>query len=149
MNFSEISTDELLIHDYTINGITTPVRADIFGKLLRESGYPEQKTNFIIDGFTKGFSIHYEGPKDVAWFLNNLPLKCGTVADLWIKIIKEVKLGSFAGPFPVVPFDNFMQSPAGLVMKQNGDTCLVFHLSYPRNHKTHKFVNAFMPPTRV
>ena len=57
----------------------------------------------------------------------NLPLK-----GLWNKVMKEVKLGRYAGPFKEenIPFLNFIQSPIGLVPKAGGQTRLIFHLSY-------------------
>ena len=54
--------------------------------------------------------------------------------------MKEVKLKRFAGPFESSPFEDFIQSPVGLVPKDNGkDTRLIFHLSYPRTGKIHQF----------
>ena len=47
--------------------------------------------------------------------------------------MKEVKLGRYAGLFKEPPFDNFIQSPVGLVPKSNGDTRLIFHLSFPKS----------------
>ena len=44
----------------------------------------------------------------------------------------EVVEKRFAGPFDVVPYEHFIQSPIGLVPKSNGDSRLIFHLSYPR-----------------
>ena len=45
--------------------------------------------------------------------------------------MKEVKLGRYAGPFKdKPPFENFIQSPIGLVPKAGGKTRLIFHLSY-------------------
>ena len=55
----------------------------------------------------------------------------GDKHDLWEKIMKEIKLKRYAGPFDEVPFDNFIQSPIGLVQKDGGrQTRLIFHLSY-------------------
>ena len=45
--------------------------------------------------------------------------------------MKEVKLKCVAGPFNQIPFNNFIQSPIGLVPKAGGDqTRLISHLSY-------------------
>ena len=44
--------------------------------------------------------------------------------------MKEVKEERYAGPFEDIPFDNFVQSPIGLVPKQGNKTRLIFHLSY-------------------
>ena len=50
----------------------------------------------------------------------------------------------YAGPFQNIPFDNYIQSPIGLVPKHGGkDTRLIFHLSYPRGKGTS--VNANTP----
>ena len=50
--------------------------------------------------------------------------------------MKEVKLKWYAGPFESIPAqfeDDYIQSPIGLVPKDNGkDLRLIFHLSYPR-----------------
>ena len=45
----------------------------------------------------------------------------------------------YAGPFKEIPFQNFVQSPIGLVPKDGGhDTHLIIHLSYPVNSQTPK-----------
>ena len=61
---------------------------------------------------------------------DNIPFTVGDRFELWSKIMEEVKLGRFAGPFESVPFKNFVQSPVGLVPKHGGKTRLIFHLSY-------------------
>ena len=58
----------------------------------------------------------------------------GTKTELWNKVMKEVKEKRYAGPFDKIPFENYIQSPIGLVPKDNGRaTRLIFHLSYPRS----------------
>ena len=48
--------------------------------------------------------------------------------------MKEVKLKRFAGPFAEIPYDTYIQSPVGLVPKNDGkDTRLIFHLSHLHN----------------
>ena len=55
----------------------------------------------------------------------------GNLQILWDKLVKEVRLGRVAGPFDQIPFEHFIQSPIGLVPKDNGkQTRLIFHLSY-------------------
>ena len=87
---------------------------------------------FLINGFTTGFSLEYEGPINRQDRLKNLPFSVRNHSILWEKIMKEVKLGRFAGPYKNIPFENYVQSPIGLVPKgQDGkDTQLIFHLSY-------------------
>ena len=75
----------------------------------------------------------------------NLKFRVGNPTILWNKIMKEVKLKRYAGPFSEVPYQYFIQSPVGLVDKDHGrDTHLIFHLSYPRNDKKQS-VNANTP----
>ena len=45
-----------------------------FGQLLREAKYDANETKFIEDGFTKGFEIGYEGPRNRRKRARNLPL---------------------------------------------------------------------------
>ena len=107
-------------------------------KLLQASHYDSEKTKFLIDGFQKGFGIGYEGPENRRDTAKNLPLgEIGTKTDLWNKVMKEVKLSRYAGPFTLeeLPFKNFIQSPIGLVPKAGGQTRLIFHLSYNFNNR--------------
>lgn len=41
-------------------------------RLLKQSDYDPDKTEFLIDGFTNGFKLGYNGPKDVRITSNNL-----------------------------------------------------------------------------
>ena len=59
------------------------------------------------------------------------------------KMMKEVKLGRVVGPFEEIPFDTYIQSPVGLVTKQNGDLRMVFHLSY--DFEDNKSINHYTP----
>ena len=83
-----------------------------------------------MEGFKKGFSLQYEGTRDRADTSDNLPLRVGNKTILWNKLMKEVKTKRVAGPFEQVPYDQFIQSPIGLVPKDGGKTRLIFHLSY-------------------
>ena len=60
--------------------------------------------------------------------------------------MKEAKLRRYVGPYlkNQIPFENFIQSPIGLVPKDGGkDVRLIFHLSYPKNGDS---VNSNTPP---
>ena len=60
--------------------------------------------------------------------------------------MKEVKLKRVAGPYSKIPFENFVQSPIGLVPKAGGKTHLIFHLSFNFGNMEHeKSVNYHMP----
>ena len=57
-----------------------------------------------MDSFTNGFDIGYRGPiKGVRRFAPNLKLRVGSKTILWNKMMKEVKLGCFAGPYEYSP----------------------------------------------
>ena len=75
----------------------------------------------------------------------NLKFHIGNENILWNKVMKEVKLKRYAGPFRHPPFENFIQSPIGLVPKDGGKNArLIFHLSYPRDG-SNTSVNANTP----
>ena len=121
-----------------------PVNAEVFKCLLQEANYPQKKINFLYSGFTKGFSLGYQGDETVQLYSPNLRLSVGSPCILWNKVIKEVRAGRIAGPFKEVPFKYFIQSPIGLVLKDGGlETHLIFHLSYPKGGSTS--VNANIP----
>ena len=117
-----------------LQSVKTPVNVEVLHKLLKESHYDENETSFLIDGFTNGFPIGYQGPENVKITSPNLKFReVGNTTMLWNKVMKEVKVGRYAGPFESIPFDNYIQSPIGLVPKDHGkDARLIFHLSYPR-----------------
>ena len=128
----------------------TPVNIEVYEKLLKDSKYDKAKTEYLVSSFRNGFSLEYQGPKKVNIKSPNLKLRVGDEVTLWNKVMKEVKLKSYAGPFDEdhIPFKHFIQSPIGLVPKDNGkDTRLIFHLSYPRNGKNgpKQSVNANTP----
>ena len=119
---------------------------DELKELLIEANHDKDKTAYLIEGFTNGFSIGYEGPTDRQDESDNLPLNdLGTKTNLWNKVMKEVQQKRYAGPYkrgdlPVK--DQFIQSPIGLVPKSGGKTRLIFHLSYDfKNGNTSVNVN--------
>ena len=98
--------------------MVTPVDADKLNQLLVETGYDSDETDFIVSGFKFGFDLKFNGNIDgVKRFAPNLKFRIGTPITLWNKIMKEVKLKRYAGPFSKPPFTNFIQSPVGLVPK--------------------------------
>ena len=110
-----------------------PVKVQVLESLLKQASYDSTEVNFLVEGFTEGFSIGYEGSMEVKITAPNLPFHIGDKVVLWNKVMKEVKAGRYAGPFGKIPFRNFIQSPIGLVEKDGDkDTHLIFHLSYPR-----------------
>ena len=117
--------------NYDLENLVTPIRHEVLGKLLQESGYDPNETQFLIDGFQNGFDLCYFGPVNRQSQSQNLPFTVGDKQILWNKLLKEIKLGRVAGPFERIPFDTYIQSPIGLVPKDKGlETRLIFHLSY-------------------
>ena len=143
------SAEEILHYEnWDLENITTPVDMKVLHSLLVQSNYNEQKTKYVIDGFRNGFSIGYEGDEQVKRNSQNLKFSIGNETILWNKVMKEVKLKRFTGPYEQIPFEHYIQSPIGLVPKDGGrETRLIFHLSYPRNSSKGKklSVNANTP----
>ena len=127
-----------------LDNITTPLRVTQLQQELELAGYPREKTEFLVDGFTEGFDLGYRGDHRVQIKSPNLKFVIGDEVELWNKVMKEVKEKRYAGPYEEIPFKNFIQSPIGLVPKDGGTkTRLIFHLSYPKNGVTS--VNANTP----
>ena len=128
------------MQNFNLTDICTTVKVSRLRKMLKASNYDRTESSYLLQGFQKGFDLEYQGD----WFRNdtshNLPFKdgVGDAVELWEKMIKEVKLGRFAGPFSKIPFQHYVQSPVGLVLKSNGQTRLIFHLSYdfPNGNKS-------------
>ena len=138
----------MYFENYDITSVVTPVNWEKFDQILTEANYDVNKKNFLINGFRHGFRIEYEGNEKVRQKAPNLKLTCGDEVDLWNKVMNEIKLGRYAGPYKEkdIPFEHFIQSPIGLVPKDNGsDTRLIFHLSYPRKANKKLSVNANIP----
>ena len=91
------------------------------------------KSSYLVNGFTNGFDLGYRGPEDRRDLSENIPLRIGTATHLWNKIMAEVKESRYVGLYKLsdLPFENFIQSSAGLVPKDNEKkTRLIFHLSF-------------------
>ena len=98
--------------------------------MLKQTEYDPEESEFLIQGFSQGFDIGYKGPKIRKSRSRNIPFTVGTKQDLWSKIMKEVKEKRMAGPYDDIPFENYIQSPVGLVPKTGNKTRMIFHLSF-------------------
>ena len=119
-----------------LENIYTPVDPEKLRELLIQTKYGKTETDFLYNGFKYGFDIGCQELEDIQIRQKapNLKFTVGNKTELWNKVMKEVQLKRYAGPFESIPFSNFIQSPIGLVPKDNGTkTRLIFHLSYPRN----------------
>ena len=82
-------------------------------------------------GFQWGFDLGYQGPRQRKDTSRNLPLTIGTRVTVWNKIMEEVRVSRYTGPFNNPPSKYYMQSPVGLVPKPGTNKSrLIFHLSY-------------------
>ena len=119
--------------NFDLDSLKTPIKPTVLQNLLIETNYDLDKTKFLVQGFTHGFDLHYQGKQEVKMTSRNLKFRVGNKIDLWNKVMAEVKAGRYAGPFPQPPFEYYIQSPIGLVPKDKTKTRLIFHLSHPRN----------------
>ncbi|MES9905170.1 MAG: reverse transcriptase domain-containing protein, partial [Sedimenticola sp.] len=106
------------------------------------SNYPNQKeAQELLDGFTYGFHLEYEGPRH-SYQAVNLKSANENPAIVRHKIITEIQAGRVAGPFSATPFVNFRISPLGLVpKKQPGEFRLIHHLSYPAGESVNDYID--------
>ena len=54
--------DILEYTNYNLDDITTPVKANCLKQPLIEANYDQEKTNYLVEGFTNCFSLKYKGP---------------------------------------------------------------------------------------
>ena len=133
--------------NYDLTNVVTPINVEKLKILLMDSKYNRTETEFLVQGFKNGFDLGYEGPIFRQSKSNNLPFHISNRQILWSKLMKEVAQGRVAGPYDKIPFDNYIQSPMGLVPKDSGTkTHLIFHLSY--DFSDFRSVNYHIPPEK-
>ena len=125
--------------NYNLCDIVTLVDAGALERMLKNTHYPEQKINFLIRGFKRGFDLQYVGDRKVTHTAPNLKFTVGNKFELWNKVMNEVKLKRYAGLYSKPPFDHYIQSPIALVPEDQGrKTRLIFHLSYITRFNGHR-----------
>ena len=70
--------------------MVTPIKVNQLVNLLRQASYPESEVLFLEKSFTEGFDIGYEGPRNRRSRSDNIPLRIGSLEELWNKIMSEV-----------------------------------------------------------
>ena len=113
--FCFIELEVSYFKNFDLDNVVSPIDYSKLDELLTLSNYDKDETIFLTQGFKNGFSIGYQGQQDIRQKSPNLPLTVGTEVDLWNKVMKEVKLKRFAGPFKDIPFDSYIQSPIGFI----------------------------------
>lgn len=119
--------------------LPTPINVSILESYLTH--YRTVDKAVLIDGFTRGFKLHYEGQRK-SLVSNNLPSFNDNMVVGRQKVQAEINLGRMAGPFSVKPFKYIRSSPLGLCPKKTpGKFRLIHHLSYPHGDS----VNSHIP----
>ena len=80
------------MENFDLDDIVMQVRVQELRKLLIQTQYDIEETEFLVNGFSRGFDIGYKGPNNRQSKAKNIPLRVGSEIELWNKIIKEVKL---------------------------------------------------------
>ena len=126
--------------------MVTPINAETLNDMLIATDYDDDKRKKLVQGFVKGFDIGYRGPTRRKNISQNIPLHIGSPTELWNKIMKEVQLNRYAGPYQDIPYRFYVQSPIGLVPKAGNKTRLIFHLSFDfGKDESSKSINYFTP----
>ena len=122
-----------------IQKLPSPIQLEALAKYLK--GYTD--ANYLINGFTEGFLIDFEGEDMPLSSTNSLTADSNPEA-VSQKLHQELSLARIKGPFPHAPFPNFKVSPLSLREKQEGGKFRLLHnLSYPYDLQS---VNANIPP---
>ena len=109
----------------------SPINTTALANEMKDYPFDDEKA-LLLDGFRFGFRIPYHGPREKRLSKNHgSALKQPDI--IWKKLQEEISLGRVAGPFDVIPLQNLIVSPIGLVPKSNpGEYRLIFDLSYPQ-----------------
>jgi hypothetical protein len=109
-----------------------PLVLQVLRDLLYTCNYDVVETEYLLDRFSKGFSLFCE-KTSFQMDCKNLKSaleKSDVVSD---KLCRELQAKRIAGPFLDRPCNNFNVSPLGLCpKKEKGQFRLIFHLSYPQ-----------------
>lgn len=98
----------------------SPVKLDNLRCLLETC--PHKGDAFIFsDGFSNGFSLQYQGPREASTHCQNLKSARdpGMEHIVLQKLNKGISLGRKSGPFEVPPISNLKVSPIGISKERN------------------------------
>ena len=130
---------------------TTPTLTPLCVRTLAHllSGHPcREWVNYLLRGFTFGFSTGYTGPY-LSRHSPNLPSTSSRPAVISDYIAKECAAGHTAGSFPNPPLPNFMVNPLGAVpKKRSGKWRLIVHLSFPSGNSINDGIDITHFPLR-
>ena len=108
---------------------------------LHVAQYDSRKSKELIEGFSEGFPLHYEGPCEFSFAKNHV-----SVSNLESEVDKKVKnellKGRIEGPFSSSPLNNLKISPLAIIPKRQQNSFRLIHdLSFPRGNS----VNSHIP----
>ncbi len=83
--------------NFDLSSICTSVQGDVFDTFFE--GYNPIEREFVIQGFKKGFYLHFEGDTNFVVETPNMKSANKNPEKIWEKIAKEVNAGRVAGPF--------------------------------------------------
>ena len=110
-----VNLQQLLHAQSQPSPLPTPIRVNKLRAYLE--GYPITLKDYLINGFSTGFSLDYVGPRMASKCINLLSAlqKPDAIDD---KLAKELKLGKVVGPFLAWPLPSLHISPLGLIPKK-------------------------------
>ena len=106
---------------------------------MQVADYDVVKTNELVEGFSSGFLIHYNGPNQEVAAQSHISV-AKKISVVHAKLEKVLKMNRIAGPFEEPPLDNLRISPLGCVPKKEQNS-IIHDLSYPKGNS----INAFIP----
>ena len=103
--------------------------------------YDSGKGQYLLQGFTNGFELHYTGSRKFQ-DCKNLCSAIDNPTEFCEKILKEIRLGRILSSFKTPPLPDLQCSPLGLVPKKGnpGKLRLIMHLSHPRGDSINDFI---------
>ena len=125
----KVMHDNTTIRQQGALDLPTPIKVNRLAELLE--GYDSIKTQYLIEGFSSGFELGFEGIR-VPHFSKNSDSSNKNSKIVQDKLEKEIALGRIAGPFKSPPFKNFQISPLAVIPKRSpGEFRLIHNLSAP------------------
>lgn len=122
--------------------IITPVRPLRLLHHLQTIGYDPSKTQYLVDGFSHGFSLGHQGSLSVTDPPNDASITANHQAAVEL-LQTEVDASRLVGPFPHPPFPSFHVSPIKLAPKPGSTKFRLIHnLSYPYSDQS---INSSIP----
>ena len=93
-----------------------------------------------MDGFTFGFKLGCIGEPSLSIHRNHNSV-FNHKAVVQAKLRKEMNLGRISNPSSIIPFQNFVCSPLGLVPKKTpGEFRIIHDLSFPKDCSVTSFI---------